>query len=106
MLDLLVYLLRHRDRVVSKDDLIEGVWGGRIVSDSALSSRMTAVRKAIRDSGGEQRLIRTFARKGFRFVGEVQESAAALPEAAAATIGRPALGVLPFLTMGGKHDQE
>ena len=106
MLDLLVYLLRHRDRVVSKDDLIEGVWGGRIVSDSALSSRMTAVRKAIRDSGGEQRLIRTFARKGFRFVGEVQESAAALPEAAAATIGRPAICVLPFLNMGGNPEQE
>jgi pimeloyl-ACP methyl ester carboxylesterase/DNA-binding winged helix-turn-helix (wHTH) protein len=70
--DLLVYLIDHRDRVVSKDDLIEGVWGGRIVSDSALSSRISIVRKAIGDDGGAQRLIRTVPRKGLRFVGEVR----------------------------------
>lgn len=69
--DLLVYLIDHRDHVVSKDDLIEGVWGGRIVSESALSSRISAVRKAIGDDGGTQRLIRTIPRKGHRFVGEV-----------------------------------
>jgi pimeloyl-ACP methyl ester carboxylesterase/DNA-binding winged helix-turn-helix (wHTH) protein len=71
--DLLVYLVRHRDRVVSKDDLIASVWGGRIVSDSTLDSRVNAVRKAIGDSGGEQKLIRTLSRKGVRFVGAVEE---------------------------------
>jgi pimeloyl-ACP methyl ester carboxylesterase/DNA-binding winged helix-turn-helix (wHTH) protein len=71
--DLLVYLLKNRDRVVTKDDLLEGVWGGRIVSDSTLTSRINAVRKAIGDSGEQQTLIRTIARKGIRFVGAVSE---------------------------------
>jgi DNA-binding winged helix-turn-helix (wHTH) protein/pimeloyl-ACP methyl ester carboxylesterase len=72
--DLLVYLIENRDRVVSKDDLIASVWGGRIVSDSALDSRINAVRKALGDSGKEQRLIRTIARKGVRFIGEPAKS--------------------------------
>jgi TolB-like protein len=71
--DLLVYLITNRDRVVSKDDLIASVWGGRIVSDSTLDSRINAARKAVGDSGRKQTLIKTSARKGFRFVGEVQE---------------------------------
>jgi DNA-binding winged helix-turn-helix (wHTH) protein len=74
--DLLVYLLHNRDHVVSKDDLIASVWGGRVVSDSTLTSRINAARKAVGDSGEEQRLIRTFAHKGFRFVGEVRAPAA------------------------------
>ena len=67
--DLLIYLLTHRDRVVSKDDLFASVWAGRVVSDSTLTSRINAARKAIGDSGEDQKLIRTVARKGFRFVG-------------------------------------
>src|ERR1700742_1512243 len=72
--DLLVYLVENRDRAVNKDDLLTSIWGGRIVSDSTLTSRITAARKAIGDSGEEQKLIRTVARKGFRFVGEVHSS--------------------------------
>ena len=72
--DLLVYLIQNRDRVVSKDDLIAGIWGGRIVSESTLTSRINAVRKAVGDSGEEQKLIRTIARKGIRFVGTVSDS--------------------------------
>jgi len=71
--DLLVFLIRNRDRVVSKDDLLAGVWDGRIVSESTLASRINAARRAIGDSGEQQRLIRTVARKGLRFVGEVRE---------------------------------
>jgi pimeloyl-ACP methyl ester carboxylesterase len=71
--DLLTYLMQNRDRVVSRDDLIASVWGGRIVSDSTLSTRINAARKAIGDSGEQQRLIRTMARKGFRFTGTVTE---------------------------------
>ena len=67
VLDLLIYLLRNRDRVVSKDDLIAEVWGGRIVSDTTLTSRIYAARKAIGDNGQGQGLIRTVARKGLRF---------------------------------------
>jgi DNA-binding winged helix-turn-helix (wHTH) protein/class 3 adenylate cyclase/tetratricopeptide (TPR) repeat protein len=71
--DVLSYLVRNRDRVVSRDDLLAAVWRGRIVSDSTLSSRINAARSAIGDTGTEQRFIRTVARKGFRFVAEVQE---------------------------------
>jgi DNA-binding winged helix-turn-helix (wHTH) protein len=70
--DTLVYLLQNRDRVVSKDDLLAAVWGGRIVSEATLTARINAVRKAVGDSGEEQRLIRTVHRKGVRFVGVVQ----------------------------------
>jgi pimeloyl-ACP methyl ester carboxylesterase/DNA-binding winged helix-turn-helix (wHTH) protein len=84
--DLLVYLVRNRDRVVSKDDLIEAIWSGRIVSESTLTSRINAVRKAVGDSGEEQRLIRTFARKGVRFVGEVSDPSASGEADAAAKV--------------------
>jgi DNA-binding winged helix-turn-helix (wHTH) protein len=66
--DLLLYLVQNRERVVSKDQLLDVVWGGRIVSESTLTSHINAARKAIGDSGREQHLIRTVARKGFRFV--------------------------------------
>jgi pimeloyl-ACP methyl ester carboxylesterase/DNA-binding winged helix-turn-helix (wHTH) protein len=82
--DLLLYLIRNRDRVVSKDDLIAAVWGGRVVSDSTLTSRINAARKAVGDSGEEQRLIRTIVRKGVRFVVAVAESSAPTQPAAVA----------------------
>jgi DNA-binding winged helix-turn-helix (wHTH) protein/tetratricopeptide (TPR) repeat protein len=71
--DLLLHLVRHREHVVSRDELIQSIWGGRIVSESALSTRINAVRSAIGDSGNEQRLIKTLPRKGVRFIGEVRE---------------------------------
>src|SRR5689334_18533196 len=82
--DLLLHLLECRDHVVSKDELIDSVWGGRIVSESTLTSRINAARKAIGDSGRNQKLIRTIARKGIRFVGEVrcERAAAPVPDAA------------------------
>ena len=117
--DLLVYLVQNRDHVVGKDDLIEGVWGGRIVSDSTLSSRITAVRKAIGDSGDEQRLIRTVPRKGVRFVGVVQEVPRSVPSEKAGTsaaanimvestetLGQPSIAVLPFQNMNVDSEQE
>jgi pimeloyl-ACP methyl ester carboxylesterase/DNA-binding winged helix-turn-helix (wHTH) protein len=82
--DLLVYLLRNRDRVVSKDDLIAGVWHGRVVSESTLTSRINAARKAVGDNGEDQTVIRTFARKGIRFVGDVAQSDAAIGQRGAA----------------------
>jgi len=69
--DLLEYLIRHRARVVSKDDLINAIWNGRSVSDAALTTRLNVARNAIGDSGGEQRLIKTLPRRGFRFIGQV-----------------------------------
>src|SRR6266576_3061136 len=69
--DLLIYLVENRERVVSKDDLIENIWEGRIVSESTLTSRINAARRAVGDSGKDQAVIRTIARKGFRFVGQL-----------------------------------
>src|SRR5437667_10285985 len=77
--DLLDYLIRDREPVVSKDDLINAVWNGRIVSDAALTTRLNAVRSAIGDTGEKQRLIKTLPRKGFRFVGAVLEAAEVAP---------------------------
>ncbi len=71
--DLLEFLIRRRDQVVSRDDLIEHVWKGRIVSESAMASRINAARNAIGDNGSDQKLIKTIARKGIRFVGDVTE---------------------------------
>jgi TolB-like protein/Tfp pilus assembly protein PilF len=110
--DLLVYLVENRDRVVNKDDLLGSIWGGRIVSDSTLTSRINAARKAISDSGEEQKLIRTIARKGFRFVGEVRSSTAGdlahaePPRSALLLPDRPAIAVLPFTNMSGDPEQE
>jgi TolB-like protein/Tfp pilus assembly protein PilF len=116
--DLLIYLVQNRDRVVSKDDMIASVWGGRIVSESTLTSRINAARKAVGDSGEAQKLIRTIARKGIRFVGAVRtekETAAAMPAAescreaerpALPLPDRPAIAVLPFINMSGDPEQE
>jgi TolB-like protein len=73
----LLHLVRSRGRIVSRDDLIAGVWDGRIVSESTLNSRVSAVRHAIGDDGEQQRLIRTLPHKGYRFIGLVQESSEA-----------------------------
>ena len=80
--DLLVYLVTNRDRVVNKDDILHAVWGGRTVSESALTTRINATRTVISDDGDQQRLIRTIPRKGLRFVGVVQEQEKPLDEAA------------------------
>jgi DNA-binding winged helix-turn-helix (wHTH) protein len=72
--DLLEFLVRNRDRVVSKDDLLASVWGGRIVSESTLASRINAARRSIGDTGEQQRLIRTIIGKGVRFVGTAREA--------------------------------
>jgi len=109
--DLLEFLLQNRDRVVSRDTLIEAIWAGRIVSESALTTRINAVRSVIGDTGEEQRLIKTFPRKGIRFVGAVREEAAkpvaatprmepiALPE-------KPSIAVLRFTNMSGDPEQD
>jgi TolB-like protein len=111
--DVLVYLLENRDRVVSKDDLIASVWGGRVVSESTLTSRINAARKAIGDSGEDQKLIRTIARKGLRFIAEVRtDQTAAGPDRAEPARpalplpDRPAIAVLPFANMSGDPEQE
>ena len=70
--DLIVHLVRNHDRIVSKDELIETIWHGRIISEAALSSRINAARRALGDNGNDQSLIRTQHKRGFRFVGDVR----------------------------------
>jgi TolB-like protein/DNA-binding winged helix-turn-helix (wHTH) protein len=74
--DLLLYLVRHRDRIVSKDELIEAIWQGRVISEAALSTCISAVRRAVGDSGESQRLIRTMPKRGFCFVGQIDSEPA------------------------------
>ena len=132
--DLLAYLIENRGRVVSKDDLLATIWHGRIVSDSALTSRVNAARCAIGDSGNEQRLIKTHLRKGIRFVGAVHQKQK--PEGASAEIpvlgklsdrglpvrgadsapqerrpalplpDKPSIAVLPFTNISGDREQD
>ncbi len=119
--DLLVHLLENRERVVSKDDLIDKIWHGRSVSDSTLTSRINAARRAVGDNGAEQNLIRTVPRKGVRFVGAVvtqlrnpsADDAAAAPEHQVRPSqpgpplpDRPAIAVLPFTNMSGDREQD
>jgi TolB-like protein/DNA-binding winged helix-turn-helix (wHTH) protein len=125
--DLLEYLIRNRDRVVTKDELIDAIWSGRSVSDAALTTRLNVARNAIGDSGNAQRLIKTLPRRGFRFVAAVEEVrepepslSDGLPANGASYPGAPvdhgpidgktaprlSIVVLPFTSMGGSPEQE
>jgi TolB-like protein/cytochrome c-type biogenesis protein CcmH/NrfG len=113
--DLVVHLMENRDRVVSKDELIDKIWHGRSVSESTLTSRINAARRAVGDSGANQALIRTIARKGFRFVGDVEMRLGAVAPAEAVIRerqpapplpDRPAIAVLPFSNMSGDREQD
>jgi DNA-binding winged helix-turn-helix (wHTH) protein/tetratricopeptide (TPR) repeat protein len=81
--DVLAYLVEHRDRVVPKTELLDEIWGDRFVSESALTSRIKSARRAVGDTGRDQRVIRTIHGRGFRFVSEVRTDEAVPPELAA-----------------------
>ncbi len=114
--NLLAFLAANRDRTVTKDELFAEIWGGRIVSDAALSSQIKAARKAIGDDGSSQHSIRTVHGRGFRFVApvaaSVETSAAASPEEAAAAdmpeaVGaRPSVAVLPFENLNRNPEED
>ena len=115
--DLLAYVIRNREMVVSKDDLIAAIWDGRIVSESALTTRINAARTAIGDSGEQQRLIKTLPRKGIRFVGIVREEEKPVGAAATGHIAqqprprpnlpdKPSIAVLPFTNLSGEALQD
>jgi TolB-like protein len=114
--DLLEYLILNQHRVVSKDDLIDAIWKGRIVSDAAVTTRLNAARNAIGDNGESQRLIKTLPRKGFRFVGAVREGPGHThtpdadtshgPRGPLALPDKPSIAVLPFANLSGDPEQE
>lgn len=115
--DLIRLLVENAGRVVSRDDIIEHVWGGRIVSDTAISTRINAARRALGDDGKTQRYVKTIQRRGFRFEAQPQEiggeDAAGRPEASSTCAepeapplpDRPSIVVLPFNDLTGRADQ-
>ena len=108
---LIALLIDRREQVVSKDDLIETVWNGRIVSEATLNSRINAARRALGDNGRDQKVIRTIARRGFRFVADVRSEAGEAEWAIRQTTSgpslptRPALAILPFHNMSDDPEQ-
>jgi TolB-like protein len=114
--DLLFYFVRNPNRVISKDELIEHVWKGRIISDAALNSRINSARRAIGETGENQKLIRTVPRRGFLFAAEVttQIHEAASPGSVATQVAplnleppdKPSIAVLPFQNLSGDAEQE
>src|SRR5215813_13054128 len=119
--DLLLYLVRNRQRVVTKDDLMGAVWNGRIISEATLTSRVNAARKAVGDTGEQQAVIKTYPRRGFRFIASVHaggghgvpdkigKSMPGTPVAAGTAVdwgGRPSIAILPFRNLSGDSEQE
>ncbi len=107
VLALLVHLIRHRDRLVTKEEIADTIWQHRFVSDASIASRIHSARQAVGDDGKAQSVIRTVHGRGFRFVADIQESHAALPRAADQVIEpacsmttsmttRPSIAILPF----------
>jgi TolB-like protein len=105
---MLCHLIENRDRVISKDELIETIWDGRIVSDATLNSRVNSLRRAVGDDGKSQSIIRTFAKRGYRFVAELQDAGDQPPPVAHAGGGMdiPSIAVLPFDNRSGDPEQE
>ena len=103
VLALLCLLVRHHDRMVTKDEIVEKIWNGQSVSDASISSRIRSARQAVGDDGHHQTTIRTVHGRGFRFVAEVVETAPAQaakatapPETNSPLTGRPSIAILPF----------
>ena len=108
--DLLVFFARNPGRVIGRDEMIEDVWGGRIVSDATVSSCVKSARRALGDSGERQGYLQTVRGRGFRFAAEI-ETGGTSPEPQAAPAARPAFGstlpvlvVLPFDNLSGDVD--
>lgn len=113
--DLLVYLLQNRARVVTRNEMLDNLWGGRIVSESALNGRLKLVRKAVCDDGKQQRVIKTIHRRGYQFIAEVSETAPSESNNKKETFSfienvplsdKPSIAVLPFTNMSDDPEQE
>jgi TolB-like protein/Tfp pilus assembly protein PilF len=116
---LIAYLAEHRDRMVSRNELFEKLWEGRVVSDSALASRIKSARRALGDDGRTQAIIKTVHGKGLRFVADVEVRHARpaavplaiseapeniTPEAGPDVLSRPSIAILPFRSTGAAEN--
>lgn len=114
--DLLVYLIENRERVVTRDELLENLWKGRIVSESALNGRLKQARKVVGDDGKQQNIIKTIHRRGYQFVSPVSEvnenngiaaqTRSNISKSDRASANVPSIAVLPFQNMSGEPEQE
>lgn len=110
--DLLVYLIENRNRVITRDELFDKLWKGRVVSDSALNARLKAARKAVRDSGNQQSVIKTIHGRGYQFIAEVAETSKSdadlggTKQEALLLPDRPSIAVLPFENLSNDPEQE
>jgi len=102
VLDLISYLAEHPGKIITRDDLIEHVWAGRIVSDSAISTRINAARAALGDNGQTQKLIKTIPRRGFRFEGIINDQDTGT---VSIMTEKPSIAVLPFRNLSGDTEQ-
>lgn len=106
--DLLLYLIENRGRVVSRDELLENLWKGKVVSDAALNGRLKALRKAIGDSGNTQNVIKTIHGRGYEFVAALGDSNTAQQKEALQKLelpDQPSIAVLPFTNLSGDPEQ-
>ena len=113
--DLLAYLIEHRERVVSREELLDNLWKGKVVTDAALGARLKDARKAVGDSGSKQAVIKTLHGRGYRFVAEISQPELPLVVEQADTIGSeidlslpddPSVAVLPFANLSGDHAKD
>jgi TolB-like protein/tetratricopeptide (TPR) repeat protein len=113
--DLLVYLIENRDRVVTRSELLEKLWVGKVVTDAALAARIKDVRKAVKDSGSKQNVIKTIHGRGYQFIADTFEAVSDSSETTRDqwTFGetlplpeQPSIAVLPFTNMSGDPEQD
>ena len=111
----MIYLIKNRDRVVTRQELLQTLWQGRVVSDSALSARLKAARKAVGDTGGAQEIIKTIHGRGYQFIAEATEinekdaqsdSSPQLKREKSPLPDKPSIAVLPFQNLSNDPEQE
>jgi TolB-like protein/cytochrome c-type biogenesis protein CcmH/NrfG len=108
-LRLLLYLLRHRDRVISKEELLDQVWPGTVVSEDALFSALKEIRRALGETGSKERMVETLRGRGYRLIVPVEEQPTTTHPARGDVLGfegKPAIAVLPFDNLSRDPDQE
>jgi len=102
---LLVFLIEKAERVVTKDEIIESIWQGRIVGDGTLNARINALRRALGDDGVTQSMIKTFPRQGFRFVAELSNASLAAKAGPVLFGSKASIAVLPFVNISADQEQ-